>query len=178
MRAKDLTGRRFGRLEVIQIADELFYPSKDGHRVKVTVWECRCDCGNKVNVRSGHLATGHTQSCGCKRSETASSAMRVDGRSKERLYRVWGGMMSRCYRAYTNGYQNYGGRGIKVCDEWHDYPKFREWAYSHGYDQYAKQGQCTLDRIDVNGDYEPDNCRWLPMSEQLKNKRGQEERHE
>lgn len=172
MTANDLTGNRFGRLVAVKLFDKLNYYSKGRKYPSViTRWECLCDCGNKIVVRSCHLKTGHTQSCGCLRRETASNNFVIDGRRKERLYKVWGGMMARCYREYTNGFKNYGGRGIKVCDEWHDYMKFKEWAESSGYDKYAKYGQCTLDRIDVNGDYSPLNCRWVPLSKQMENKR-------
>ena len=95
------------------------------------------------------------------------------GFSRERLYRsVWSAMNQRCSNPNYHGYYLYGGRGIKVCDEWkNDYLTFREWAYSHGYDPSAPYGKCTIDRIDVNGNYEPDNCRFVPMLVQSRNKR-------
>lgn len=168
---KILQGMKFGRLTVIKLYDTVTYHYKNSGTHKVQIWECLCECGNTVNVRDRHLLTGHTKSCGCFRKETTSKMTKTDGRTTDRLYRVWGGMLSRCYREYTNGYKNYGGRGIKVCKEWHDYPTFKQWAYSNGYDPNAKYGDCTLDRIDVNGNYEPNNCRWVSMAEQRKNKR-------
>jgi hypothetical protein len=94
------------------------------------------------------------------------------GYKKERLYTVWHGMKQRCGNSHHKHYRNYGGRGIKVCHEWqHDYESFRKWAYGSGYDPNARRGQLTIDRIDVNGDYEPNNCRFITMSEQVRNRR-------
>ena len=94
--------------------------------------------------------------------------------SKSRLYKAWIGMKSRCYNRNSDGYSNYGGRGIKICDEWigeNGYENFSEWAYANGYDENAKRGECTIDRIDVNGNYEPSNCRYADSKMQATNKR-------
>ena len=91
-------------------------------------------------------------------------------KSKERLYNVYLGMRHRCYDPKIKNYRLYGGRGIKICDEWlNDYSVFREWAYANGYDENAPRGKCTIDRIDNNGDYTPQNCRWVDMKTQRKN---------
>lgn len=148
----DLTGMRYGKLTVL----------KQGERFhnKIT-WECQCDCGNKITVLPNSLRTGNTKSCGCLSGK--------HGGTKTRLYVVWCRMMDRCYKPYVERYKNYGGRGIIVCDEWHDFANFREWAIASGYDQNAKHYECTLDRIDVNGNYCPSNCRWISMNEQMQN---------
>lgn len=92
------------------------------------------------------------------------------GLKKERLHGVWLGMRNRCFNAKGQDYKYYGGRGISVCEEWNSYQSFREWAYSSGYDENAPYGECTLDRINPDGNYEPSNCRWITIQEQQRNK--------
>ena len=135
------------------------------------VWLCRCDCGNEVEVIATDLTTGHTCSCGCLMRETASKTMTTHGKTGTRLNVVWQGMLARCNNQHHKSYKNYGGRGIKVCDEWLDFTAFEEWAFANGYDENAPRGQCTLDRIDNNGNYEPNNCRWADMKTQMQNQR-------
>lgn len=152
---KDLTGQRFGKLTVIEKVD---YIGKN------TRWICKCDCGNIVKIQSNNLLTGNTKSCGCLRAK--------HGSYKSRLYKIYTSMKYRCSCPTDTGYKNYGGRGIKVCDEWlQDFHNFKEWALNNGYDENAPRGECTLDRIDVNGNYEPNNCRWITNLEQQSNKR-------
>lgn len=163
---KDITGERFGRLTVIE-------PTEKRHN-RCVIWLCRCDCGNLIEVQGSYLRVGDTMSCGClhseKSSERAKALMRTHGGCHDRLFRVWTGMISRCTNPNSAPYKNYGGRGIKICDEWrHSYQSFKDWAYSNGYDDKALRGECTIDRIDVNGNYCPENCRFIPLSEQSKN---------
>lgn len=177
---KDLTGKRFGRLVALCPVEK----DKSG-RYK---WRCKCDCGNETAVVGAYLARGETSSCGClrieavvahnksheKRESTAKYNSKYKfkhGQTGSRLYRVWSGMKRRCYSPTLKDYQWYGERGIKVCDEWQDYSAFEKWALANGYDETAKRGECTLDRINSDGNYEPSNCRWVTVAEQNRNKR-------
>ena len=160
----DLTGQRFGRLVVARRSDR---PYRGG-----TIWECVCDCGSVVHVYANHLKSGVTQSCGCLGRERRLASKQTHKEAGTRLYGVWACMKSRCYTHSNTSYERYGGRGIRVCDEWRNsYTDFRDWAMQNGYDPHAKRGACTLDRIDVNGNYEPNNCRWVSNSVQQMNKR-------
>ena len=154
----NLAGRRFGRLTVLEYAGE-------------GKWRCLCDCGNESIVLAYELTSGGTKSCGCYQRERASEANYVHGKTHERLYMVWKSMKQRCLNSNYKEFHLYGGRGIKICDDWLDYETFRNWAMSNGYDPSAPRGQCTIDRIDNNGDYCPDNCRWVDMKTQRANQR-------
>ena len=157
MNVKNIIGERFGRLVVIAESTE--------RRNNQLCWICRCDCGKITEpIMGGNLRSGHTKSCGCKKTK--------HGKYNTRLYQVWHGMKKRCHCKTDQAYKNYGGRGITVCDEWkNDFSSFEKWAFANGYDETAKQGECTLDRIDVNGNYEPSNCRWVDMKTQQNNRR-------
>lgn len=154
----DLTGKKFGRLTVIRETDQ----RKSGS----VVWECKCDCGNTVFVSQNHLSRGATVSCGCYNAEKD----KTHGMSHTHLHTVWACMKDRCLNPNHPQFKDYGGRGIKICDEWLDSSAFIEWAKENGYRE-DERGKCTLDRIDVNGNYEPSNCRWVSMKEQCRNRR-------
>ena len=165
---KDLTGMKFGRLTVLQRVEDRISPSGK-HNVQ---YKCLCDCGKEKIILGTNLSRGLTNSCGCLQKERASAANITHGETDSHLYGVWCAMKRRCYQTYDSNYSLYGGRGIVMCDEWkNDYKTFRDWAYEHGYDPNAKRGECTLDRRDVNGNYCPDNCRWITQQEQMNNVR-------
>lgn len=161
----DLSGQRFGRLTVLYLQPE---SDKFGSKI----WRCKCDCGNELSVKSGNLRSGHTTSCGCFMKKRISETQSTHRESHGRLYNVWSGMKDRCYNRNSTFYKHYGGRGITVCDEWKDnYAAFRDWALANGYDVNAPKWKCTIDRINVNGNYCPDNCRFVDMKTQRHNRR-------
>lgn len=142
-----------------------------GYNCRMVV--CRCDCGAITKpIPLYALKNGKPKSCGCYRIERIKEANTRHGEGHSRLNRVWYNMKQRSYNPKMRDYQLYGGRGIKVFDEWkNDYSAFRKWAFENGYDPQAKRGQCTIDRIDVNGNYEPSNCRIVSQKIQCNNLR-------
>lgn len=159
----DLTGEKHNFLTVIKQAGR----TKDRH----ILWECKCDCGNITYVSSRDLVTGHIKSCGCIQKESVRKARYIHGDRDGRLYSVWKTMKKRCEDSNCKSYKYYGAKGVIVCEEWHDYPTFKKWALENGYNENALKGKCTIDRIDPYGNYEPNNCRWVDMAVQNKNKR-------
>lgn len=148
--------KKYGKLTPIKI---------DHRKASTNYWECKCDCGKTTVVRETYLKNGHTKSCGCIRSDRMkySNPRTTHGLRGHRLNSIWRGMKTRCYNKNSLEYSNYGGRGIAVCKEWKDdFKSFYDWAMSHGY----KEG-LTIDRIDNNGNYEPNNCQWLTKSENV-----------
>ena len=151
----DLTGQCFGRLTVINRAPN--------HRAQ-TVWRCRCTCGNIVEVQGGHLRSGKIISCGCYKKENSRVRATTHGQWGTKLHRVWLAMRQRCNNPRCKDYPHWGGRGIKVCAEWDDFSAFERWALQSGYAEGL-----TIERVNVNGDYCPENCKWITRAEQMKN---------
>lgn len=147
----DITGQKYGRLTVLSYA----YTKN-----KVAFWKCKCDCGNEKIVRGSHLKNGSIKSCGCFRKEVTGKKATVHGKYGSRLYRIWKGIKGRCFNPSNSKYPIYGGRGITVCNEWLEYEPFYEWAMKNGYKE-----DLTIERIDVNGNYEPSNCTWVTEKE-------------
>lgn len=159
MRAIDLTGQRYGRLVALE---------RDRSQVGRIKWRCRCDCGGEVSVTQANLKSGNSESCGCLRAEQISRRSVTHGhqlgRRASKTLQSYRHAKSRCFNPNVVNYPQYGGRGISMCKRWAD--SFEEFL--------ADMGECppglTLDRIDVNGDYEPRNCRWAAIAVQARNK--------
>lgn len=163
---RDLTGQTFGHLVVLKRAETRI--GKGGHRR--TMWLCRCSCGAEKEISSDALTSGNQISCGCVGAQHRKEATTKHGMADTPLYRVWNTIKSRCYNKNVRTYKYYGGRGIKMCDEWYnDFGAFRDWAFANGYQDGVRGAEQTIDRIDVDGDYTPDNCRIITQTEQMNN---------
>lgn len=162
----DLTGQRFGRLVVIEQAEDYISP-KGAKRVR---WFCQCDCGNTCVAHGSSLKGRQTSSCGClqrKRTKEANKSKRTHGKKHTRLYHIWTGIKQRCLNQNTKDYLRYGGRGISICEEWKDnFQAFYDWAIVHGY-----QDDLSIDRINNDKGYCPENCRWISNKAQANNRR-------
>ena len=160
----DLTGQRFGKLVVMERTDNYITPKG----TPIVRWICRCDCGKTVSIRGCSLRAGHSQSCGClMREKTAELGnMSTHGLSKTRLHKIWRGIKDRCLNTKSKDYPGYGGRGITVCAEWReDFMQFYAWSMTNGYGD-----DLSIDRIDNDNGYRPENCRWVTRDEQNRNK--------
>lgn len=168
---QDLTGMKFNRLTVIS-----YIPISE-RKSKTYSWLCKCDCGKLVDGNPSKLKNGLQKSCGCLKEEIKYNIGNVNKKYKfinKRLYSIYQAMVHRCYDKNGREYHNYGGRGITVCEEWlgeFGYDVFAEWALNNGYDLNAKHGVCTLDRINVDKGYSPENCTWITNQQQQCNKR-------
>lgn len=157
-RVIDLTGKKIGRLEVIEKTDKR---NESGS----ILWKCKCDCGNICYVPTKRLNNENTRSCGCLKRETRTT---VHGKYKERIHKEWRGMLHRCKNPSASHYENYGGRGITVCEEWKGtggFINFYNWSMENGY-----ADNLTLDRKDNDKGYSPDNCRWITHMENCHNR--------
>jgi len=153
---------KFGRLKIIEDTEEVV-TSKGGNKIKTILAEC--DCGSMKRYRLPNLRSGHTQSCGCLWEEQKHlPRYTTHSMTKTGTYKSWRAMLDRCYRPETNGYHNYGGRGIKVCPLWHSFDVFLK-------DMGVRPVGTSLDRIETDKDYEPTNCRWATNKEQAENRR-------
>lgn len=151
-----MIGDKFGRLTITK-------RYRKGNRTYI---DAVCDCGNTTSAREDHVKSGRISSCGCLSIEEKRTRMTTHGMTSTRLYKCWENMHKRCYLKSYKNFERWGGRGIKVCDEWlHKFEPFRDWALANGYDDTL-----SLDRIDNDGNYEPSNCRWATHSQQMSNR--------
>lgn len=151
----DIKGKKYNRWTVLSL---------DRIENKRAYWLCQCECGTKKVVSSSSLRCGTSKSCGCLTKENGIKT--INGLSKTKLYRTYANIKQRCYNKNNFEYKNYGARGIIMCDEWkNDFLNFYNWAIQNGYKE-----ELTIDRINVNGNYEPNNCRWITMKEQYHNR--------
>lgn len=158
---KDYTGIKKNRLTFMRL-DHIHTQPSGG---KVPYWELFCECGSRVVISAQDVMSGHTKSCGCYQKERASESNSTHRKTKTRLYRIWENMKKRCMNENTPKHKNYGARGITIADEWLNFGDFEKWAMNNGYGD-----KLTIERINVNGNYEPSNCEWIALEDQAKNR--------
>ena len=163
-----LPGQKFNKLKIISLHHKRLYINPKTNKKKYKeFYLCKCDCGNEIVVYKDNLKRNHTTSCGCYKNEMRIKSHTKHGMEGSRIYKIWQGIKKRCYRKSFSKYNCYGGRGITVCNEWkNDFMSFYKWAMANGY-----KDNLSIDRIDVNGNYEPSNCRWATQKEQMRNTR-------
>lgn len=154
----DLVGQRYGRLTVIRLDEK-----NDTKRVK---WLCKCDCGNEKIVQQTHLRSGATTSCGCYHKEKAKESNKTHNLTHTSLHNRWKAIKQRCFNPNNAGYKNYGGRGVKLCSEWLEFEAFYKWCIENGYKE-----EYQIDRIENDGNYEPNNVRFIPVKSNNRNRR-------
>jgi len=159
---KDLTGQKFNRWTVLSISEKRYR--------SMTIWLCRCECGVEREIIGNNITRNISKSCGCLKLERTKACKTIHGDAVDgklsSLYRIWQGMKERCFYPSQPAYKYYGGRGIKLCQEWHAYYNFKRWAIENGY----REG-LSIERINNDGNYEPENCRWISKKLQARNTR-------